>query len=289
MEPQPLPVIYTLEDARQAGMTRGQLEQDGVRATRGAYVSQAVTLTVRTASLAALRVIPAGAVMSHLTAAALWGAPVEHAWPLHVSVPPGAYRPRRRRMKVHVRDLLHDDTTEHRDVALTSGPQTWLDLVSVLPPEELVAVGDALQRLGHLSPAALAARLARADGVRGVRRARQLAPLLNPKAASRPESLIRYWLLASDLPEPEVDVPVFDRWGREVVHADLGYSRWKVALEYEGRQHAAPEQFGRDIDRYSLMSADGWLTLRFAGRHLNGPWTVVDRTRRALLSRGAVW
>jgi len=34
------------------------------------------------------------------------------------------------------------------------------------------------------------------------------------------------------------------------------------------------------------MAADGWLTLRFADRHLGGPWTVVDRTRRALTSRG---
>ena len=95
---------------------------------------------------------------------------------------------------------------------------------------------------------------------------------------------MRYWLLTSDLPEPEVQVPVVDRWGRLVVHADLGYPAWKVALEYEGRQQAEGEQFGRDVDRYSLMAADGWLTLRFAARH--GPHDVVERTRRALSSRG---
>ena len=66
-------------------------------------------------------------------------------------------------------------------------------------------------------------------------------------------------------------MPIHDRWGRAVAHADLGYARWKVALEYEGRQHAEPDQFGRDIDRYSLLAADGWLTLRFADRHVNGP------------------
>jgi very-short-patch-repair endonuclease len=97
---------------------------------------------------------------------------------------------------------------------------------------------------------------------------------------------MRYWLTTSELPNPEVQVPVHDRWGREVAHADLGYSRWRVALEYEGRQHAERNQFGRDIDRYSLMAADGWLTLRFAARHVNGPAVVIDRTRRALASRG---
>jgi very-short-patch-repair endonuclease len=71
-----------------------------------------------------------------------------------------------------------------------------------------------------------------------------------------------------------------------VAHGDLGYDEWKVLLEYEGRQHAERAQFGRDIERYSLMAADGWLVLRFASGHVESPRTVVDRTRRALLSRG---
>lgn len=53
-------------------------------------------------------------------------------------------------------------------------------------------------------------------------------------AASRPESLFRYWLIASDLPDPRPQIPVADRWGRVVVHADLGYEEWKIAVEYEG-------------------------------------------------------
>ncbi|MGK5114582.1 MULTISPECIES: DUF559 domain-containing protein [unclassified Geodermatophilus] len=97
---------------------------------------------------------------------------------------------------------------------------------------------------------------------------------------------MRYWLVRSDLPEPQPQVPVRDRWGRVVAHGDLGYEAWKVVLEYEGRQHAEAGQFGRDIDRYSLMAADGWLVLRFAARHVGGPRLVVDRTRRALTTRG---
>jgi very-short-patch-repair endonuclease len=90
----------------------------------------------------------------------------------------------------------------------------------------------------------------------------------------------------SDLPAPEPQVPVENRYGIAVAHGDLGYRRWKVLLEYDGRQHAERDQFSRDVDRYSLMAADGWLALRFAGRHLTGPHTIVDRTRGALLSRG---
>ena len=61
----------------------------------------------------------------------------------------------------------------------------------------------------------------------------------------------------------------------------------------DGRWHSSTrggnadrDQFGRDIDRYSLMAADGWLTLRFAARHVNGPRIVLDRTQGALVSRG---
>jgi len=270
-------------------MTRAQLRDDGQRVTRGAYVSQARALTVHAACTAALGVLPSGAVVSHLTAAALLGAPVQHRWPLAFSVPPGTYRPRRDRLHVHVRTLEPSDVVVHRGLPMTSGAQTWLDLARVLQARDLVAAGDALWRAGHVDAAGLAERLARADGVRGVVRARQWAPLLTPKAASRPESLLRVALIEGDVPDPEPQVPILDRWGREVVHADLGYREWRVALEYEGRQHAERRQFRRDLERYTLAAADGWLLLRFGDLHLERPWTVVDRTARALRSRGARW
>jgi hypothetical protein len=129
-------------------------------------------------------------------------------------------------------------------------------------------------------------RLGWADRVRGVVRARACAPLLNPLAQSRPEGLMRYWPATSDLPDPEPQLAVLDRWGRDVAQGDLGYSRWNVLHEYEGRQHADTAQFRRDVDRYWLMAAGGWLVLRFAGQHLTGPHPIVERTRGALLSRG---
>ncbi|MGY2085144.1 hypothetical protein [Blastococcus sp. SYSU DS0539] len=203
--------------------------------------------------------------------------------------PPGTYRPRRERLRTHVRHLTEDDVVRHHGLPSTSGAQTWLDLVGLLPDGELVAVGDALFRSGHLDGARLDGRLQRAGGTRGIVVARALAPLLTSRAASRPESLVRYAVISGGLPSPEVQVPILDRWGQEVAHADLGWARWKVALEYEGRQHAEAGQFGRDIDRYSLMAADGWLVLRFAGRHLAHLDTVVSRAAGALRSRGARW
>ena len=283
-----LPPVYTLAAADVAEMTRTERQRDGIRVTRGAYLSRAVPAAPRHLVDAALAVLPEGTLASHRTAAVLLGAPIDFPAPMEFAVPPGTYRARRRGIRIHVRDLGPADRTLVNGLPVTSGAQTWLDLATVLPPEELVAAGDALYRRGHLDTATVAERLGRAAGKRGVAVARQLAPLLTPLSASRPESLTRYWLIDGGLPAPEPQVPVHDQWGREVAHGDLGYPEWKVLIEYEGRQHADPHQFELDVDRYSLMAADGWLVVRLAHVHLRRA-VVIDRVGRALWSRGARW
>jgi hypothetical protein len=282
-----LPPVFSTATARAAGLTRGRLRGPGfVRLTHGFAVrlDDAIDESERLRLLAG--VLPADAAFSHGTAAAIFGAPVDRPSRPHVALTPRRVLPQRAEIVVHGRRLSADDVVDHRGLRLTSGAQTFLDLAAELPPQDLVAVGDALMRAGRLRAADLTARLVRADRVRGVVRARACAPLLSPLAMSRPESWMRYWLVTSDLPDPLPQIPVRNRWGDVVAHGDLGYPEWRVLLEYEGRQHAEQDQFGRDIDRYSLMAADGWLTLRFAARHVGGPAVVVDRTRRALISRG---
>jgi hypothetical protein len=281
-----LPPTYSAASARAAGLTRGRLRNPAfLRLGHDLVVrlEDAIDPVERLQLLAS--VLPADAAYSHLTAAAVLGAPVDPPRLAHVALTPRPVLPQRAEFIVHSRLLRAEDVVEHCGLRVTGGPQTFLDLAQHLPPAELVAVGDALFRGGHLTTGTLAARLARADRVRGVVRARACAPLLSRLAMARPESQLRYWLVTSDLPDPRPQVPVHDRWGQEVAHGDLGYEDWRVLLEYEGQQHAEREKFGSDVDRYSLMAADGWLVLRFAARHLN-PGTVLDRTRRALLSRG---
>lgn len=282
-----LPPSFSASSARAAGLTRARLRGPG-------YVRLAHDLTVRLDDAIdererlqlLARVLPGDAAYSHTTAAALLDAPFDLPARPHVALTPRRVLPQHAAFVVHGRRLQAQDVINHDGLRVTSGPQTYLDLAPTLWLPDLVALGDALLRAEHMTHESLANRLARASRVRGVVHARACARLLSPLAMSRPESWMRYWLLTSRLPAPQLQVPVRDRWGIEVAHADLGYEDWKVALEYEGRQHAEVDQFGRDIDRYSLMAADGWLVLRFARRHVGGPTVLLDRTRRALLSRG---
>jgi hypothetical protein len=284
MDGVPLGPSYTWTEARSRGVTRRQISADGVPLSRGLYLSSAVEPLLPERCRAWSKVLPTEAAFGLGTAAVLLGVRDDEPTTVHVVLRPCRVLPQRPGLAVHVRQLERPDVTEHGGLRVTSGAQTFLDLAAVLPPSDLFVLGDSLMRAGRLTADALGERLARADRVRGVVAARRWAPHLRGGAASPRESLLRYWLLASDLPTPEVQLPILDRSGRQVARADLGYPCWKVALEYEGRQHADADQFGRDIDRYSLMAADDWLVLRFAARH--GPYAVVERTRRALINRG---
>ncbi|SDG52437.1 hypothetical protein [Klenkia brasiliensis] len=281
-----LPPTFTLATARAAGLSRSVLRGGGyVRISHDLVVRLDDAIDARERLGVLVSVLPADAAYSHTTAAHLLGAHLDLPARAHVALTPRRVLPQRADLVVHARRLDPTDVVDLAGLRVTSGAQTFLDLSAVLPPAELVAVGDALLRAGHLTADELAARLARAGRVRGVVRARCCAPVLTEQAMSRPESLMRYWLVDSHLPDPEVQVPAHDRFGAVVARSDLGHRRWRLRMEYEGRQHADEAQFGRDVDRYSLMAAAGDLVLRFAARHLTAR-TVVSRTEQALRSQG---
>src|SRR3954470_2216823 len=196
-----LPPTYSAASGRAAGLTRGRLRGPSyVRLSHDLVVRLDDAIDVRERLRLLATVLPSYAAWSHLSAAHLLGAHVDAPRRPHVALTPRRVLPQRADLVVHGRRLAKDDVVEHRDLRVTSGAQTFLDLAALLPPAELVAVGDALLAANHLTSAALDGRLLRADRVRGVVRARTCAPLLSAKAMSRPESLMRYWLVTSALP-----------------------------------------------------------------------------------------
>lgn len=281
-----LPGTYTWAGARASGMTRRQIERDGVRLGRGVYLSRAEPDDLPTRCRAWLPVLPDGAAFGLQTAAALLGAFVDPPAVPQAVVPPDRLLPHRSGLVALHRDLRPEDVVQVHGLPVTDAAQTFLDLARSTRPDELVAVGDALLRLGHLTPEGLLARLERGAGLRGVVRARRCAPRLTPLAQSRPESLVRCWLLDSHLPDPEPQLPVVNRRGVVVAHGDLGWEEYRVLLEYEGGGHATAEKLDTDVDRHSLAAADGYLVQRFSRRHLARPAVLVDRVEGALRSRG---
>jgi len=256
------------------------------RISHGLYLVDATPDQLDRRCRAIACVLPADAAFSHWTAAALLGVPTRNCPVVHVVLAPRRVLPQREELVVHGRLLLPEDTVEVAGIRVTSGARLYVDLAEYLAHHELVAVGDAILRLGLTDADALPERVAAAARRRGVTRARDCLPLLDARAQSAPESVVRYWLGSCDLPPATPQLAIVDGHGRVVAHADLGYEEWQILVEYEGQQHAVGEQFDRDVERYSRMAAHGWLVIRFAREHLRRPQVMIQRVRQALISRG---
>ena len=74
------------------------------------------------------------------------------------------------------------------------------------------------------------------SGARGVRRIREVLPLVDGGADSPRETWLRLLFIDAGLPRPSTQIPVFD--GRKLVRTvDMGWEDFKVAAEYDGDQH----------------------------------------------------
>ena len=66
-------------------------------------------------------------------------------------------------------------------------------------------------------------------------------------------------LVLAGLPEPVVNHTEHDDRGWWVRRFDLSYPAVRVAVEYDGRQHAESDrQWQRDVERREELDNDGW-------------------------------
>lgn len=185
------------------------------------------------------------------------------------------------------------EITSGRLVTCTSALRTWFDLAGCLGLDELVMAGDfVLRRTNPLSSAAaMEGYLAGKRGMAGYRRARQAQSLIRAGTDSPKETELRLLLVRHGLPEPEINLPLFDETGRWIEDPDLAYEREKVAIQYDGGHHATPVQRRSDIFRDENARDAGWRVVVLTQSDLT-PFapgiepTAVSRVRAALRERG---
>jgi hypothetical protein len=98
------------------------------------------------------------------------------------------------------------------------------------------------------------------------------------------ETRARLLLIDAGLPDPRLNVDVYDAHGGFIACVDLAYPEFKVAIEYQGQLHG--EQYARDIERIERLRADGWIVIQVTSHNLRYPNVVARRTYEALRSRG---
>ncbi|WP_406078092.1 DUF559 domain-containing protein [Micromonospora sp. NBC_00858] len=290
---------------RQGLVTRHQLRgASWVRLRHDVYADARLDRDHELACRAAALRLPAEALIAGPSSAYLHG--IEHAAgfddDVHVLVPRTARVDSQRGLRVH---LLSDSAPTFPVLGEAALPPTapparrapptlrrtdpasaaW-EAAAWLEPLRAVTIVDSLLGVGLTSRSALAA-VATANAERpGGRRANWVFDLADPGAQSPPESQLRVRLVLGGLPRPVAQHPIRLSGGL-VLHPDLAWPEFRVAVEYDGRWHADPEQLHRDRQRLNLLVGAGWLVLHVTSRRLQNDFpAVLAEVRSALISRG---
>ncbi|RKR20825.1 hypothetical protein C8D78_1467 [Arthrobacter oryzae] len=285
-----------MAEARTAGLSRRRTRaQDLVTPCYGVRATAAIpdSLLKRVHALTAVT----GAVVSHLSAAALWGFPlpraVENLAVIHLTSRPGRRAVRHKNVVGHQRTLEPEEIVSGARASCTSPLRTWFDLAGILSLDELIIAGDfLLRRRNPLTTLdRLDAFLAGKQGRPGYRRAMRARSLIRASTDSPKETELRLLLIRHGLPEPGINVPMFDESGGWIQDPDLSYEQEKVAIQFDGGHHATPAQRRSDIFRDENARDAGWRVVVLTQWHLT-PFApgmepaAVTRVRAALTERG---
>lgn len=235
---------------------------------------------------AAALVLPPAAVLTHHTAALLYGFGVVPADAVHVTVPAGVAVPDRRGIAAHAAVLPFDDVREIFGLPVLAPARCAVDLARTLPRPDALAVLDAALRAGVCTVDDLAAELERHGRLRGVRQARELVRLATPLAECRQESHLRLILHDGQLPRPVPQLAVVDEWGVVRCRMDLAYEEERVGVEYDGASHLDRWRMRDDRQRHNWLETRGWRMRYFTDIDLyRAPLALVTTIRRALAAR----
>lgn len=118
----------------------------------------------------------------------------------------------------------------------------------------------------------------------GINRARRAFELLDHRAESIPESVLRVmFVLAGLKPVPQLEIP--GETGA-MLRADLGFEEAKVLVEYDGAWHADAAQFQRDQRRLRWLRSNGWHVIVVTAQDLaESPNRIVEEVEAAVLGR----
>jgi very-short-patch-repair endonuclease len=252
------------------------------RVARGVYVPMEQPSTVDKLQ-ALFRVLPPLAAVGFHTAAELYGFGVVPSRQLHVVIPAGTPVPDIKGLAAHEVTLPIGEPVEVAGLPCVSADRCAIDLARFCPRLDSLPVLDAALRSGRCTPESLATEVARHDGLRGVRQARDVVPLADPRAECRQESQLRLIMIDGKLPHPEPQIRVLDEWGVPIFRIDLGYRERQVGSEYDGRSHLDPTVLRHDRERHNWLAAHGWTMRHFTAVDIyRRPGYVVSTMRAAL-------
>jgi very-short-patch-repair endonuclease len=299
MTPKRLPwnaLVWDLVSRQHGVVTRRQLLDVGLssdaighrlstgrlhRVHRGVYAVGRPELSQRGRWIAAVLSCGPAALLSHCSAAALWGIWTMTPVGVDVVVPHSAYR-RRPDILVHRRVDLGAEHRRVRDgIPVTDIVSTLIDLSTCTGPGRLDrAVNDA-DRLGLIDPETLRSALDFVPPRPGVA---SLRSLLDSHTFAPTDSVLERQFLRlareAGLPPPRTQAVV------NGFRVDFFWPVLGLVVETDGlRYHRTPAQQKRDRLRDQMHTAAGLTTLRFAAAQVRHESDQVQKTLAAVAAR----
>ncbi len=268
------------EDAVDARLASGRLH----RLHRGVYAVGHTVVSRDGHWLAAVFSAGAGAVLSHGSAAELWGIwRPKRSGRIDVSTP----RSTRSASGIHRRylRLSDDEFTVRRRIPVTTLARTLLDIAGETSAEGLEGAIREAEYLHRFQIEGLERLLVHHPGKRGARAVRTCLIRLGrgPKGRRRSklEDKFATLLAQTDLPQPELNA-LLDLGGRKI-EADCLWRAQRLIVELDGGQaHRTRVAFEEDRERDRRIQANGWRTIRVTWRQLEDPATVLADLRQLL-------
>jgi very-short-patch-repair endonuclease len=252
------------------------------RLHRGVYCLGDPDLIPRARESGALLAVGDGAVISHASAAAVWGISEHRPDPVEITLIGRQARPRPG-IDIHYASLDRRDVTTRHQLAVTSPARTIIDLARTLTASQLDPFLDAV----------LIRRLATEDSIR---QTLERTPDNHSGAAivraclghtgltrSEAERRLRALLKAAELPQPLVNQYLAG------LLVDFYWPEAGLVLEVDGfRFHGSRAAFERDRRRDQRLAAAGFQVIRITWRQLEEePMAVLARLAQALALRAA--
>jgi Protein of unknown function (DUF559) len=237
---------------------------------------------------AALLACGPGAVLSHGTAAALWG--LRDQWPTLIDV----LVPEQRGRKIdgiRCRRCRYPEPPEvgtYNGIACTNPARTLVDLAGMLGTKSLRRAVERTAVLKRLDIAALDAAIRNAKRRRGIATLKGILDEWRQEDGSVAdvrsdfEALVLPRLLARGLPRPACNQTL--RLGSERLTVDFLWEAHRLVVETDGRQtHETPVAFQRDRRRDQILVAAGYRVARATWDQIHGELeNVVSRIGSAL-------
>ena len=281
--------VVTVRQLEQCGLGPGAIKHRVAvgrlqRLWRGVYAYGHRELRLEGRLLAAVLACGPGAVLSHRSAADLWGILPTARRDIDVTVATRGGRPRRRGIDLHcVRRLGESDVTTSDGIAITTVARTLVDLCDLVPDRKLEKAFEQSHVLRLVAPGAIEAALERAVGrqTRSLRRLVDAETFTPTLTRSELEEAFLALCRRGGLPDPEVNVRLH---GYEV---DFLWRKQRRVVELDGYAfHSRRRAFERDRRKDVDLELAGFPVTRFTHQQvIHEADDTLRRTRRLVLDQ----